>query len=295
MRRLLCFFAAIALSVMLLHAERIRAEDSSTVLATAGDLKITQKDFYESLKVYSTEIQNAVKANRQLQQKFLQRLMELELFSSVAREKGIDRIPEVKRRMEILVNDFLSKELLSREVVDKIQVSEDDMKQYYKANREQFKKPEEVRARHILIKVKKDASPEEKKAARKKAEEILEKIKKGEDFASLAEKYSDDPGSAKKGGDLGYFPRGRMVKPFEDAAFSLKAGEVSDIVETKFGYHIIKVEEKKPAGYQPFEAVKDRIRKELIKKVQSEKVKEYVGKLMKERNVKLYPERIMMK
>jgi parvulin-like peptidyl-prolyl isomerase len=193
------------------------------------------------------------------------------------------------------VNDFLSKELLSREVVDKIKVSEEDMKQYYKANREQFKKPEEVKARHILIKVSKDASPDEKKTARKKADEILAKIKKGEDFASLAEKYSDDPGSAKKGGDLGYFPRGRMVKPFEDAAFSLNPGEVSDIVETKFGYHIIKLEEKRPAGYQPFEAVKNTIRKELIKKVQNEKLKEYVNRLMKERNVKLYPERINMK
>ncbi|RMG00548.1 MAG: hypothetical protein D6726_11095 [Nitrospirae bacterium] len=272
----------------------ILAEDSSTVLATAGNLKITQEDLDESLKVYSTEIQNAVKANRQLQQKFLQRLVELELFSSIAREKGIDRIPAVKKRMEILVNDFLSKELLSREVVDKIKVSEEDMKQYYKANAEQFKKPEEVKARHILIKVKRDASEDEKKAARKKAEEILSKIKKGEDFASLAEKFSDDPGSAKRGGDLGFFSRGRMVKPFEDAAFSLKPGEVSGIVETRFGYHIIKVEEKKPASIQPFEAVKDTIKNELIKKVQNEKVKEYVQRVMKERKVKLYPERIKM-
>jgi peptidyl-prolyl cis-trans isomerase D len=100
----------------------------------------------------------------------------------------------------------------------------------------------QVRARHILIKVEESASAEAKAEAHKKAEQLLARAKKGEDFATLARQNSEDSGSAKKGGDLGFNPKGRMVKPFDDAQFALKPGEVSDIVTSNFGYHIIKVE-----------------------------------------------------
>lgn len=100
----------------------------------------------------------------------------------------------------------------------------------------------QVRARHILVKVPSTASEEDKAAARKKAEALLARAKKGDDFAALAEAESDDPGSAKKGGDLGYNPKGRMVAPFDEAQFALKVGEISDVVESSFGFHVIKVE-----------------------------------------------------
>jgi peptidyl-prolyl cis-trans isomerase D len=100
----------------------------------------------------------------------------------------------------------------------------------------------QVHARHILIKVEDNASPEAKAEAKKHAEQLLARAKKGEDFASLARQFSEDTGSAKKGGDLGWNPKGRMVKPFDDAQFALKPGEISDLVQSTFGYHIIKVE-----------------------------------------------------
>jgi peptidyl-prolyl cis-trans isomerase D len=100
----------------------------------------------------------------------------------------------------------------------------------------------QVRARHILIKVDESASEETKQAARKKAEALLARAKKGEDFAALAKQNSEDLGSAKKGGDLGYNPKGRMVKPFDDAQFALAPGQISDLVESNFGFHIIKVD-----------------------------------------------------
>jgi peptidyl-prolyl cis-trans isomerase D len=100
----------------------------------------------------------------------------------------------------------------------------------------------QVRARHILIKVEESASADAKLAARKRADDLLIRAKKGEDFATLAKQFSEDTGSAKKGGDLGFNPKGRMVKPFDDAQFALKAGQLSDVVESQFGYHIIKVE-----------------------------------------------------
>jgi peptidyl-prolyl cis-trans isomerase D len=100
----------------------------------------------------------------------------------------------------------------------------------------------QVRARHILIKVEENASDESKAAARKRAEALLVRARKGEDFAALARQYSEDTGSGKKGGDLGYNPKGRMVKPFDDAQFAMKPGDISDLVSSNFGFHVIKVE-----------------------------------------------------
>ncbi len=120
----------------------------------------------------------------------------------------------------------------------------------------------QVRSRHILIKVPEDASADVKAAARKKIEGLLARARKGEDFAALARQYSEDEGSAKKGGDLGYNPRGRMVKPFDDAQFALKPGQISDVVESTFGFHIIKVE-----GIREGDVPVDEAKRELAEKL----------------------------
>ena len=143
--------------------------------------------------------------------------------------------------------------------------TEEDAKKYYDENIERFKQPEQVHAAHILIKSEeKDGATDEEKqaakeAAKKKAEEVLKKVKDGGDFAALAKEYSADPGSKDKGGEY-TFPRGQMVKPFEDAAFSMAPGQVCDEpVETQFGYHIIKVIDKQEAQTQPFDEVRERL------------------------------------
>jgi peptidyl-prolyl cis-trans isomerase D len=141
---------------------------------------------------------------------------------------------------------------------DKVDIAQEEIKTYYETNIDDFVLQEQVKARHILIQVPPDATPEKTEEVRKRAEEILAKAKKGEDFASLAEKNSDGP-TAKKGGDLGYFPRGRMVKEFEDAAFSLKSGEISPVVRTQFGFHVIKVEDVKEERTQTLDEVQKSI------------------------------------
>ena len=149
--------------------------------------------------------------------------------------------------------------LIDKEIMAKIKITDAAAQAYYKAHASEFKQPEEIRARHILIKVASDASSAEKAAAKKKIEEIQKKLKKGADFAELAKAYSEGP-SAKKGGDLGFFSRGQMVEPFEKAAFALKKiGDVSDIVQTPFGYHLIKLEARKPAGVTSFKDAKEYI------------------------------------
>jgi peptidyl-prolyl cis-trans isomerase D len=140
--------------------------------------------------------------------------------------------------------------------------SDEEIQEYYDGNIAQFQKPEEVHARHILFTVKPDASDADKAATRKKAEEVLAKAKSGGDFAALAQEFSQDS-TAASGGDLGTFGRGVMTPPFETAAFGLEPGQVSDIVETQFGFHIIKLEEKQAARTAPLEEVKATIVEEL--------------------------------
>lgn len=142
-----------------------------------------------------------------------------------------------------------------------VEVSEDEIVEYYELHKSsEFDRAEEVAARHILKRVDKDADEAAKKAAREAIEAVAAKIADGADFAETAEAESDDPGSAAKGGDLGSFGRGRMVPPFDAAAFSMEVGEVSDVVETDFGFHIIQVYDKQAAGVKPLEEVRDYIR-----------------------------------
>jgi len=134
----------------------------------------------------------------------------------------------------------------------------------YQARIDEFDLPERVRARHILIRVPGPATPEMKEGLRQNAEAILARIREGADFGDVAMEESKDPGTAAQGGDLGFFPRGRMVKQFEDVAFSLEPGEISDVVTTIHGYHIIKVEEKRPPEKTSLEEVQDDLARDLL-------------------------------
>jgi len=145
---------------------------------------------------------------------------------------------------------------------DAVEVTDAEVQQYYDSHQDAYAKPEQVHARHILFKAGADVSPELKAEVRKKAEEVLAKARAGEDFAALAKQYSNDS-TAAQGGDLGFFPRGQMVKPFEDSAFALAPGEISDVVETTFGFHIIKVEAKEEAHTKSLDEVRDQVVKAL--------------------------------
>jgi peptidyl-prolyl cis-trans isomerase C len=164
----------------------------------------------------------------------------------------------------------------------KINVTEEEEKKFYDENPDMFRTPEQIRASHILIKAdtsEPNADPNQAKAAAKsRAEDLLKKVKEGGDFAELA-KANSACSSAARGGDLGMFGRGRMVKAFEDAAFALKVGEISDVVETPFGYHIIKVTEHMDANVTPFENAREDVEKRLKRDKQTEFAKKYIDEL----------------
>lgn len=186
-----------------------------------------------------------------------------------------------------LKKGMVTEAFVVKNFADKTSVPEKEVKAYYDSHPQFFKQPEKVKASHILIKVKPDATEAEKAEAMKKIKKAQEKLKNGEDFAEVAKTTSEGP-SASKGGDLGYFGRGQMVKPFEDVAFSLEPGKVSDVVTTQFGYHLIKVVDKKPASTVPFETVKPRIEQFLKQQEVQKEVKKYIDTLRKDAKVEIF-------
>ncbi len=146
---------------------------------------------------------------------------------------------------------------------------------------------ERARARHILVRVPPNASAMDKETALKKIKEAQSRLKKGEDFAELAKRYSDDPGSKERGGDLGYFSRGDMVPPFDKAAFKLDVGQTSDIVETDFGYHIIQVQEKKAASRMSLDEIKDDLREYLFQQRGAKRFETFVKELRAKADIKV--------
>jgi len=184
----------------------------------------------------------------------------------------------VKELEELVRKDIVINTLVEKEVAAKIAVSDADAKKFYDENLDKFKQGENIRASHILCGIDPKATAEEKKKAKEKAEALLKEIKAGKDFAELAKTNSTCPSSA-QGGDLGEFGRGQMVPSFEAAAFALKPGEVSGVVETQFGYHIIKLTEKKEAGVTKFDEVKERLEEYLKGTKMQKAVADYIDSL----------------
>jgi peptidyl-prolyl cis-trans isomerase C len=160
-------------------------------------------------------------------------------------------------------DDLAVNRMLSDALKDKVEASSEQIDTFYKQNLDRFKQPEQVKASHILISVPQGGDEAAKAASRAKADGILKQVKAGKDFAALAKEFSQDPGSAVNGGDLGFFRQGQMVGPFNDVAFKLAPGAVSDLVETQFGFHIIKVVEKKAAQTAPLDEVRPQLKQYL--------------------------------
>ena len=171
----------------------------------------------------------------------------------IERKMSLDQIKADARR------DMSIAKLIEAEIAPRVAVKPGQAEDFYKNNPDKFVQPERVRASHILIATPENADAATKAQAKSRAQQILKDIKAGKDFAALARQHSQDPGSAVNGGDLGFFPQGQMVGPFNDAAFSLKPGATSDLVETQFGYHIIRVAEKQPARTASLEEMRPRI------------------------------------
>ena len=187
--------------------------------------------------------------------------------------------------------------VLKREL--NVNVTDTEVKKFYDDNPSKFEQPEMVRASHILLmtidpKTKAELSKEVKAAKHKQMEDILKRARAGEDFAKLAKEYSEDPGSKDKGGEY-KFPRGQMVPEFEAAAFSLKPGQISDIVTTQYGYHIIKLSEKLPAVKVELAKVADRVKQSLEQQEIQKQFPAYYAKIKQGADVQILDEKLKPK
>ena len=166
--------------------------------------------------------------------------------------------------------------VVDAEVTTKVAVQDTEVNAFYQQNLERFKQGETVHASHILIGLPPNATPEQKAEAKTKAQAALKQVRGGTDFATVARAQSQDSGSAPNGGDLGFFPKGQMTPPFEAAAFALKPGAVSAVVETQFGYHVIKVHERRPPRTAPFAEVSGQIKDFLVQGQREQKLQQFV-------------------
>ncbi|MEK7707615.1 MAG: peptidylprolyl isomerase [Verrucomicrobiota bacterium] len=263
---------------------------------------------------------------RMLEQQVLQRLIQIQLMLGKATDADKTKGKEtVEKQLALILKRAGSEEALNRQLKSvgmteeelrakmaeeataqavlerelNVTVTEDAVKKFYDENPARFEEPEKVRASHILLSTLDSAtrqplSDDKKSAKRKQAEDLLKRARAGEDFAKLAQEYSEDPGSKDKGGEY-TFPRGAMVPEFEAAAFSLNTNQISDIVTTQFGYHIIRLSEKIPAHKIELAKVADDL-KEGLKRQELEKLlPNYIEKLKQEGNVEILDEKLKPK
>ena len=295
--------------------------DPSLPVATVNGVAISQQDFdFEYQQMIGQMAQRGQLISQEtmpmIRKSVMGRMIEEELLFQDTQAQGItvpdqriaDELARVRQRfpseeefraaltelkmseadLKRKINRNLAIQQLIAKLVADVQVTEEEKKSFYDSNPDMFKTPEQVQARHILIKVAPEADETRKREALKKTRDLQKKIKAGEDFAALAQAHSEGPSSV-KGGDLGFFRRGQMVKPFEEAAFALQKDEVSDIVETRFGYHLIKVTDRRPEGTITYEDAKARISQNIKKEKDSKVIRQYLEGLRAKAEIEVQP------
>ncbi|MGN1400830.1 MAG: peptidylprolyl isomerase [Bacillus sp. (in: firmicutes)] len=256
------------------------------VIASVDGEKITKDEVYDVMvRQYGQNVTTTLINNKVIEMegkkegiKLTDDEIQAELDDFIESYGGEETFNAALESSNISLDDF-KKDIENYLIVEKIlakdiDITEEEMKEYFEENKDSFSQEEQVEASHILVKDEDTAN------------EVLKKAKAGEDFAELAKKYSTDEGSAEKGGELGYFAYGDMVEAFSKAAFALDVDEMSDVVKTDFGYHIIKVTGKKDAVEATFEESKDEIKELLFDEEVNEKYPEWLTETKKKYSIK---------
>ncbi len=266
-----------------------------TVLAQVGDQIITETDVLGKLALVPEQFRERFETP-EAKKKLLDQTVNSAVLMQEARRIGIDRQEDVAQKVNEIANNIIIQELTRQEIVDKIEINEEEQEQYYNENKKTFFNPEKIDASLILFSFNEDDTEETKARKKKKAEETLARLKSGADFAELAKELSDDQQTARRGGKLGYFSKGKQEMMygtvFEEKAFSLEPGETSDVFEGTRGFYIVRVADKKPEKQESFEEAKKRIQQILMQEKQQNAFDDYMEKLKEKYSVKVYEDRL---
>ncbi len=239
-----------ALAISLVACNPGEGKKEGKTLAEVDGKVITTEDFKNEVDRLPPYLKPMVQSNEG-RKELLDSMIVRQILLEQAKKDGVDKSKEVSDRLDDLRKRLIVETYLKKKVEAEAKVTDEEMKKFYDDNKDKFKTGDQVRASHILVKTEKEA------------QDILAQLKKGGSFEDLAKKFSGDS-SAAKGGDLGWFPKGAMVPEFDKVAFSLKQGELSGVVKTNFGYHIIKVTGKRAAGIRSFDEMKEQIKTNLL-------------------------------
>jgi parvulin-like peptidyl-prolyl isomerase len=274
-------------------AKAAPAPAKDKVLATVGKEKITEESVFAPLAMMPPQFRSRYETPEG-KKKLFERAVQMSLLSQEARKLNIDKKEDVARRIKEMSDQFIVQELTKQEVMDKITLTDAEMLQYYNQNRSSFTKEEKVRVDLIMFEAKDNATQQVKDRKKELAEQTLARIKKGEDFETVAKEVSQDMRTKSRGGNAGLFSRGKRVElygeAFEQKAFSLPLDTVSDVFQSKDGYYIIKVMEKKPQEQETFEDAKQRIERTLKTERQKTAMEAYLEGLKKKYSVKILDE-----
>ncbi|MCM8790399.1 MAG: peptidylprolyl isomerase [Candidatus Omnitrophica bacterium] len=244
------------------------------ILARAGNHYITVSDFRARVDRMPSYYQSVVDKNKR---RYLDEMIAERLFYEEALREGINKDKEVLEIIEEAKKKIIIAKFIKTQVDDKASVSEEDMKKFYELHKEDFRSPEMWRASHILV------------SSEAEAKSILEELSKGAKFEDLARQKSMDA-TASRGGDIGYFKTGQLIPDFEKACLKLNVGEISDVIHTQFGYHIVKLTDKKSGGLETYESARQAIELELKKASRRALFDQLVDRLKKKYGVEIQEE-----
>ena len=282
----------VALFLSAALAGSLAAEETNPVLGKVGDFVLREADLDRILASQPPAVQKRFQDDPQQRGNLIREILMKKAIVIKARKEGFDRKPDIKEQLSYVYDNFISQEYLAKVVTAGVAVSDDELKKYYREHEQEFLLPEEIKVRHILIVSLKEAKPEEREKARARAEAVLQRLNRGEDFAKLAGELSEDQISASKGGELAPITLGKTnSEEFEKAAFALKNGEISGIVATSYGFHIIKMDEHQEKRTAPFAEARDYISGKLKAEQEQKKAQEFVEQAVKDAGMEVYAEK----
>jgi peptidyl-prolyl cis-trans isomerase C len=267
------------------------AQDAGETLASYGNLSpVTRYDLEAAIRLVPPQLRDDVRHDPKRALGTLENVLVYRVLADEARQMGLDKDPEIQAEVTQAVEKVLGNRRL--DALEKTVQFPDfttAAQEQYKLNHAKYRTPEAVSVAHILISTKERGEAE----ARKLIDDIREKAVAGADFEALAKEHTDDRGTKLRGGQIGFFVRGRMVKAFEEAAFAMtKPGEISPVVKTEFGFHIIKLNERREASEKPFEAVKDEITQTLKTRLINDERARHLSKIRNDAAIKMNKEAI---